>query len=96
MNVGVILVVIVALAVTMIGIIGISSYHSAPVVDTLGHTYDNQTNQSIAAGQGVTTTTAEFGGWGVVIAAVIFVCATMVAVLGLILYRGGVYTSTRR
>lgn len=96
MNVGVILIAIVALAAISIGIIGMASYHSTPVVDTVGNTYGNETNESIAAGQVVVTTTAEFGGWGTVVAAIIFVFATMVAVVGLILYRGSVYSSTRR
>ena len=96
MNVGVVVAGMVILAAVIIGVAGITNYHSQPVSDTFGNTYSNETNQSMAAGQAVTYTSIDIGGIGVIVLSVIFVCATLVAVLGLIFYRGGYYSSTRR
>lgn len=86
MNVATLLAAAVLLAIACIGIIGIASYHSEPVTDTFGHTYTNQTNQTMELGRNVTATAAETGGIGVIAIIIMFVCATLVAVLGLIIY----------
>ena len=96
MNVGIVLAAMVILSAVSLGIIGMASYHSDPVSDTMGNTYNNDTNRSIAAGQVVTTTTAEVGGIGTIILAVIFVFGAMIAVLGLILYKRGSNSFSRR
>ena len=96
MNVGVIFVALIILSAGLIGIAGMMSYHSDPVVDTMGHTYGNATNESIAAGNTVAETGISFGGYAVIAIALVIVAGLLVAILGLILYGGGRYTSTRR
>ena len=86
MNVSTILAAGILLAVAVIAMIGIASYHSEPVTDTFGNTYTNTTNQTIGLGRNVTAMTAETGGIGVLVLIAMFVFAVMVAVVGLIIY----------
>lgn len=86
MNIATLLAAGVFLGIACLAIIGIASYHTDPVEDTFGNTYTSQTNDTMTVGRTVTATTAETGGITVLILIIMFVIATMVAVVGLIIY----------